>query len=257
MNQIENQPQYNGWLSSSSFGPSCMGTIYSAAVTAKELAMYWLVSYPPYEPSHDPAIHKMQKRVLGRGYQLGGNDVYEFINEMSKVSPVNQICEFYFQAGIAINRFTLDEIKEKIEYASKDFKAELPICIPINFGSDGYLESNHIAVVLIKDNIVGYYDSKGIESKFKKLKGENTLKDFLDYCLVKFTKKGNIVENPYTHQFDAHNCAVFICNYLYSKIILNEMMGGLQLQSLSSKEIQEFRGRINQIAYEKKSILLT
>ncbi len=249
--RTENQPEYQGWLSTSGFGPTVAGRVYSGAMTCKELALSFFYDYPAYNPSEDPAIHKMQKRVLGRGVQLGSNDVYEFINEISRNNPVYHINEFYFQAGIAVNYLTFDQIKETIDQEAKDFHLDIPICIPVNFGSQGLLERNHIAIILIKDGVVDYYDSKGIISSKRSLQSNHTLEDVLEYCLTKFTREGKIVENPYMHQYDSHSCAVFICNYLFLKIVSNQTMGELYLETLKPGEIQDFRNSINQIAYEK------
>lgn len=241
----QNQPKDEGWLWRMGTGPTIINKIYSVANTGIQCTVGTLYPYP-YEKSNDPIIRKMQARVANPGLQLGSNDIYQFITGIEAENPLNHISFFYFQSSIL--DFALDEIKENIDQFSKSFDLNLPIIIPINFNGYGLLERNHIASIIIKDGVVDYYDSKGILSENKILKCGKSLQDVLKYCVEKFNCK-NIAENPYIHQYDAHNCGVFVCYHIYSKIVENQLIGTVTVQAPTTSEIQDFRETINKIAY--------
>jgi len=251
----EIRPNQDGWFYETGTGPTLINKVYSVATTGIQAAIGRFYPYE-YKENSDPAIRSMQKRVANGGAQLGGNDVYKFIEEISRNSPVNHMTCFYFQAGVSIQTLTLNEIKQNIDQASKHFNLTLPICIPINFGAFGVFERNHIASIIIKDNVVDYNDSKGVLSKNKPLKDDHNLQDILEYCREKFTNEGDIAENPYIHQYDCHNCGVFVCRHIYSKIHQDQLMGTMDTNAPSLGEIQNFRVLINQIAYEGEETAL-
>lgn len=245
---IQNYPNQHGWIYDGGTGPALINKIQNVAVTGFQYAVGSFYPYQ-YKKSYDPTIQSMQKRVANGGRQLGGNDIYAFIEGISEKTPMNHISNFYFQGGVNILNYTMEKIKEEIDFATRNFDLNLPICIPVNFGSYGLFERNHIASILIKDNIVDYYDSQGTISKHKKLKDDFTIEDMLNYCRDKFTKDGAVIENRYIHQYDAHNCGVFVCRHIYSKICEGQLIGTLEIEAPSIYDIQNFRKVINKIAY--------
>jgi hypothetical protein len=244
---FQNYPTEHGWIYPMGSGPAITGKVYSAAITGFQcLKGYW----NPYEFEKSPDImdQVMQSRLSSPGSQIGGSDVYKFIEGLSKFHPVNQCECFYFRRGINILDFTLEDIQSTVNEIARDFDLNLPICIPINFGSYGLLERNHIANIMIWNNVVDYYDPKGVLSKYKILKDSQPLTKMLEFLRDKFTENGNIVENPYPHQFDIHNCGVFICYRIYSIVILGNLIGSMEKKGPTLQEIQKFREVINNIA---------
>ena len=243
---FQNLPKDEGWLYETGTGPAIDKKVYSFVNTSYQCFKGLITPSYPYEPSPDPFTKKMQARVANPGSQLGGYDIYQFISGIEKEHKLNHISYFYFP--YSINNYTFEEIKDKIDELSINFNPDLPIVIPINFEAYGFLERNHIESIIIKDRVVDYYDSKGALSEFKVLKCSSTLQDVLNYCREKFNCTA-IAENSYIHQYDTHNCGVFVCRHIYSKICENQLMGTVTVKGPLTYEIQNFRETINQIAY--------
>ena len=78
---------------------------------------------------------------------------------------------------------------------------------------------NHIVAVFVNriNNQIEFYDSKGLTSQDRK--GESLLateKLDLPKLLEELRQKygaTTIVENTHKHQYDVHNCGVFVCDY--------------------------------------------
>jgi hypothetical protein len=244
---FQNYPERNGWIYPTGSGATVTGRVYNVAITSLQCFKgYWSPSH--LEQSPDPMDHVIQKRLQSPSAQLGGYDIYKFIEGVSKKTPVHQCECFYFQHGMSILNYTLVEIQETISNIANNFDVNTPICIPVNFGGHGYLERNHIVSIIIWNNVVDYYDSQGVFSKYKILKDGNSLRAVLEFLRDKFTFEGNIVENPYEHQNDIHNCGVFVCYRIYSIIIEENVIGNIEQAGPSLQKIQDFRKVINQIA---------
>lgn len=250
-------PIQKTWWTTHGQGPTMLGKLASGYNTAKELAIGAFSPYS-YTPSSNPVERGGQKRVANPGQQLGGGDIVHYIDGVGKTVPVNAIHDFHLIPGSAVNTKTLNQIKETILAQSGYFSnPELPLIIPVTFSGESVWERNHIAVILIKDNCVEYYDAKGIVSEHKPLaEGSGTLRDVLEFCKENFTKEGHIMENPYTHQFDAHNCGVFVCRHLHDRLITNTSMGTMSPEAPTLSEVEDFRKEIIKTAYpaeEKQS----
>lgn len=250
-------PKVSSWWGTYGQGPTMLGKLASGYNTAKEIAVGAISPYA-YEASSDPVALGGQKRVANGGKQLGGGDVYNFIEGISKKTPVNAIHDFHLSGGSAVNNKTVEQVKSIITSQAGYFNdPSLPVVIPVVFTGEGIWERNHIAVILIKDNCVEYYDAKGIVSENKPLaQGSGTLRDVLEFCRDKFTKGGAIMENPYPHQYDAHNCGVFVCRHLHDRLINNSSMGTMKTTAPSLSEVEDFRQEVIRTAYpaEEKSI---
>lgn len=246
----ENVPKVSSWWGSYGEGPTMLGKLASGWNTATEITKGAFAAYS-YTPSTDPVVLGAQKRVANGGRQLGGADVQSYIEGIRKDVPVNSIDNFYLMPGNAINTKTLEQVKSAI-LAQRDYfqNPDLPLVIPVTFSGEGVWERNHIAVILIKDNCVEYYDGKGIVSANKELaKGSGSLRDVLEFCKEHFTKEGHIKENPYPHQYDAHNCGVFVCRHLHDRLINKTMMGTMQPKVPTLSEVEDFRKEVIQRAY--------
>jgi len=97
----------------------------------------------------------------------------------------------------------------------------LPTVIPV-------YSSHHMAVILIKDKCVEYYDPKGVTSE-KRALSNGTLHDVLEFCQKTFDCQ-HIVENPYTHQYDSHNSIVFVCRHIHDRLENNSLMGAFSAE---------------------------
>ncbi|CRX39417.1 hypothetical protein [Estrella lausannensis] len=243
-------PKVSSWWGTYGQGPTVLGKLASGFNTAKEIAVGTFSPYA-YEASSDRVALGGQQRVANGGKQLGGSDVYHYIEGISKKTPVNAIHDFHLAGGSAVNNKTVEQVKSIINSQSDYFTdPSLPVVIPVVFTGEGVWERNHIAVILIKDNCVEYYDAKGIVSENKPLaKGSGTLRDVLEFCRDKFTKGGFIRENPYPHQYDAHNCGVFVCRHLHDRLIKNSAMGTMKTEAPSLSEVEDFRQEVIKTAY--------
>jgi hypothetical protein len=245
---LQTNYKVSNWYSSYGQGPTFLGKLVSGFNTVKELAIGTFNPYT-YKASSDPQTLACQKRVANNGRQLGGMDIYNFIEGISKNKPVNAIHSFHLASGSSINGKTFAEIKDIISKQASHFIHGQPTVIPIVFEGAGMWEVNHIAVILIKDSIIEYYDAKGITSENKILADkEHTLRDVLLYCKETFGAE-TIAENPYPHQFDVHNCGVFVCHHLYDRLVENTPPGTLIVSPPLLSDIESFRQKVIEIAY--------
>ncbi|MBS0654516.1 MAG: hypothetical protein JSR46_01955 [Verrucomicrobia bacterium] len=197
--------------------------------------------YPhEYTPSTDPIVLARQQRIANIGCQLKGSDGDEYIKGLYKQVPFNSIHSLLI--GSTVNTLSLNMLKEKIDREGRAFvNKDLPIIIPIGFEYGGMLERNHVALIVIKDNCVEYYDSKGLPCP-------DAFREVLEYCMSSFTKGGKIAENRRVDQSDIHNCVVYICYHITDRLVKNSPMGVFQSPGPTLKDIEEFRKEILKVA---------
>lgn len=228
--------------------PGKLETFSAGISTATEIIKGVFFSYA-YEPIADAPTLYGQKRVANPGRQLGGEDVLAFIRNLSSKTTHETVHDFFLASNTGINVHSLVEIKKILD--RKNFKIGSTIIIPINFVKEGRWERNHISLILIKDNIIEFYDPKGIYSQYRPLADGNTLSNVLDLCKTAWTTGGMILENPHRHQTDAHNCGVFVCRHLHRRFREESPMGVWPDQTPALSEIEDFRQTVLDIAYPK------
>ena len=188
-----------------------------------------------------------RSRVLNSGMQLRSGDVHAFIDRLGIDEPFQVVAIFYLGEKSGINIHQLSEVKAMLD--DQPIEKDSSIIIPLNFMSQEVFGRNHIALIVIKDNTVEYYDSQGICSVDRSLKDESNLRYVLAYCQQKWTHDGKIVENPYLHQTDANNCGMFVCKRLQEIFKFKIPLGVWETEGPSVTQIEKLRENIANIAY--------
>jgi len=193
-----------------------------------------------------------RSRVLNPGMQFSSADVRAFIENVGIEEPFHVVTDFYLNKRSGINIHRLAEIKALLD--QQTIEAGSAIIIPINFMSQEVFGRNHIAVIVIKDNTVEYYDAKGVYSSNRQLADDHTLREVIAYCQQKWTRDGRIVENSYPHQTDANNCGMFVCKRLQEIFRFKKPLGVWETEGPSIAQIQLLRKSIADIAYPDQSL---
>lgn len=223
--------------------PGMMASFFAGVKTAASLATSGISADSP------------RARVLNCGMQFKSADVYAFIEQLG-LQLVAVVHNFYLGEKTGINILTLEQITTTL--AQQTIEPGKPIIIPINFISQEVFGRNHIALIVIKDNVIEYYDAKGVFSEYRQLADQkHTLRDVLAYCQKKWTKEGKIIENSNPHQTDAHNCGMFVCKRIQEIFKFLAPLGVWDPKGPTLTQIQSFRQNIADIAYplqEEKEI---
>jgi len=140
------------------------------------------------------------------------------------LTPSIKIITHLFFNNIGVNKSSLEELKKMID--NKDlFPFGDIICIPMVLAAREHFGRNHIVALLIKDQCLEYFDSKGILSEEIALAEQNeTLHDVLAHLKKKY-KISQIFENRIPIQFNVHSCGVFVCDFYKRRLREHEPMG--------------------------------
>ena len=237
-------------------GPTSLGKMTAGVNTVKNWIQGKFFQPFNYEPSQNRVTLDAQKRVANPASQLRGSDVSNFITNLKDLRDLNlvHVHEFYATNNSNINEKSFSEIKSIIDgYADaflhrNNLDKSIPIVIPISFSNQGYWEINHIALIMVHNDVLEYYDSKGVESSHKLLNdGSGSLKNVIDYCCEKFGAH-HVIENRSTQQFDINNCGVFVCKHLHDRLV-----GGLSVGDQRNEvNVVNFRQTILDVAFPKE-----
>lgn len=220
--------------------------------TVEMFYYYWgsTVDLPKPLSDESYALQRMRSVLGNPSAMLQGSIINAYIEKingelLNKMKlPVIDVIDFYFRDDSSISQVTVARAMDAIRRACALREKDQAICIPIVFSGYGWLERKHIACILIKDNIVEYYDPKG-ESAHSKFMADSTetLYDLLEVCQKEFAPTGKICENLYKFQLDAHNCGVFCCEFLDRRLLLGQEMGW-QPSSIESECLYQMRKTI-------------
>jgi hypothetical protein len=200
-----------------------------------------------FTPDSDPVLAAGQARIATMGKQLASSDVINFVEKLQLDAEL--FSSFFAMKGFGVNLQTLDSLKETLSFLPKT-NPQKALILPVTFEGESLWETGHIALILIKEGNVEYYDSKGILSKDRPLKDEGkTLHDFLIHCRDTYAPGGVIYENPYQNQVDAHNCGVFVCKQIYSRLVDNTPLGSFENRVIHPTEMGEFRKKMLALGY--------
>lgn len=174
---------------------------------------------------------------------LSSSLVEKYIHSLTQNYSLHTLHEFYLGCN-GINTYSLEKIQEIILESSSEYcNSEVPVCIPVVFSKQELFGRNHIAVILIKDNKVEYFDPLGITSHERSLTSENeSLYHVLEFCQKHFHAT-EIIENTIPLQKDCHNCGVFVCHFLYRRFV-EECLVGAHLCAISHLQLYQFREKI-------------
>lgn len=221
-------------------GPTIVGKAYSVANTLMTMTKDYI--YPPtadVSNVYDPGIRRMIQQLACEGSQLDSSILGTYLGIMKDQVSFHPINTFM---NSSMDRFNIGEI-ESILMSYKQSDKQKPVCIPVVFGNESVLERKHIAVILIKDGQIRYYDSKGVVSSERYLGDGTSFNRVLQACRTIFleNEKAPIIENKTVHQYDAHRCGVFVLFYLYQSLLRNKDAFYFSNKIIPAKFLDEFR----------------
>lgn len=180
-------------------------------------------------PENLPEENKktVKKLIQHPGKQLNTQDMIIFLNHLKlkyDAIPWNYLREGMLNAHSITNRIP----SELIDLYEDEIKELDFLFIPFVYESVNILQkltrgrSSHIVLIAIdfKKNHIEYYDSLGnLPSEWNCYEGFN-MDDDLEKIQMKCFKhkKSQIFINSIIQQKDAHNCGVFVSNYIVEKI---------------------------------------
>lgn len=163
-------PPLHGWLSlgQPGQGPNFFGKIAGVWATIMGLAA---APYPcKYHRQGDAALSCTLRSM---GQSLNSAIVNWFLQSIAKDHPFHDLSDYYVGPECEIDRKTLNEIivnlSAKKSLLHTNIENQIPIVMPIVFKGAECVGINHIAVIMIKDKCVDYYDSQGITSERRNL----------------------------------------------------------------------------------------
>jgi hypothetical protein len=198
------------------------------------------------EKHPDDVIQKSRELLSTPGTFLNASIILGFLEGLQACRTFNKIDVFYTRN---IEDYTKEDIKQAVEYAKKTFIPGQPVCIPIVFS---YVRADlftvgHIAVIIIENGILEYYDSKGTDftpnSQLQAL-----ITDFIDGCADELNASRKII-NYNKHQYDVHNCGVFVARHIYRRLINREPYNFEDNHVPTNAELDNFRLKICEVAF--------
>lgn len=199
-------------------GPGMLGRVLSVAATAGSYVKELLLSSSVISPRDDldPLFVGMLERLSNTGRMLNNIDLTLFFQGLNNKLKEESKTLFSYTLEFINSPITtrnLDEAKEAIERINP----LSVIVIPFVLGGGSMLEINHITVLMIKDGVVAYYDSKGVISEYRPIK-ENNLRAVVDFCRDRWAGGAEIKQNITTHQWDINTCGLRVAQFVYNRI---------------------------------------
>jgi len=227
-------------------GPSRLGQVRSVLNTIKTKLKNIFSGTPNVGDLSDLYIKTAVTTLGSEGSQL--NDIifstcFDIIQR--KNSNVSFIRDFYQKKSI--EDYSGEEIIRILEN-NKDINQ--PICIPLSLGHNRFMERQHITTIVITNDGIQYYDSKGVTSDQYFLKPppnpQATLRTILDNCKTIFLEnKGltnkSIEENTKIDQCDSHRCGLFVLFFIFSVLLKNKSIEDFKNVKISPSLIDKFR----------------
>lgn len=193
------------------------------------------------------------------GMNLFSNICKRFFHRIAAEAKDVTLIDKLYDGDTSITPHSVAKLEEvlKTELAKAKYDKG-PLCIPIVLThKNPLMKVRHIAAVLIADNQVYYYDSKGIASRLRPLQEtdaedekdnapggakKESIRDFLLMCQKNWTDgTGQIHENPTIHQWDTYNCGAYVSHYLFQRIIMKKSHAELVKADITNAFIHEFR----------------
>lgn len=222
-------------LSSKEKGQNIFGKIFSILQTAKFLTAH------PISSNEDPAL----ERLNHLGQSLSSNILNLFFEALQQKANFKLIPDYYLTSGCEITTYSLEEIKQNLDQSKleESIAQNEPIVIPVVLKGKELFNINHIALIIINNSSIEYFDSKGLSSKTKGLNdGSNTVFHVLTYLNQKlFNNEAKIFENPHAIQFDVNNCGVMVAAQVYRRIVDKQPMGFFTQAVYTESQIRDFR----------------
>lgn len=218
-------------------GPRMLGKIWSVAATAGNFARGLLRSntVEPLTVDNEAMLHEMAERLNNPGRMLNNIDITLFFQGLTNKLRDDPARQFAYALDFILsplNNFSLDEAKQLME--KKEVASTM--VIPFILGGGGILDPNHITVMMIKDGVVGYYDSKGVTSENRLMAG-GTLRSLIEFCRDRWAPSAEIVENVETVQWDINSCGLHVAHYAYTRILDRCALSA----PVSQEEVGQFR----------------
>lgn len=222
-------------LSTEEKGQNIFGKFFSILRTAKFLTA------EPISSNKDPAL----ERLNHLGQSLSSNILNLFFETLQQKANFKLIPDYYLTSGCEITTYSLEEIKQNLDQSKleESIAQNEPIVIPAVLKGKELFNINHIALIIINNSSIEYFDSKGLSSKTKGLNdGSNTVFHVLTYLNQKlFNNEAKIFENPHAIQFDVNNCGVMVAAQVHSRIIDKQPMGSFTQAVYTESQIRDFR----------------
>jgi hypothetical protein len=199
-------------------GPGMLGKMWSVAATASNYVKGLLVSNPvvAVEGGLDPSFIDMLERLNNRGRMLNNIDMTLFFQGLNNKLKKEGRLPFSYSLNFlnaTISHTKLDEATVLIE----KMNPQQTMVIPFVLSGDSRLEINHITVLMIKEGVVSYYDSKGVISDYRPIE-EDTLRAVIDFCRDKWASQAEIKQNVTTHQWDINTCGLRVAQFIYNRV---------------------------------------